>query len=107
MSTSRMTFGAILSTVQTTANTLTNTLAAANTGVGMLTSFVEEAAQDQQLRNVANREVFLEDLIREKTQERATANIAVEKFIGQSPAHAKHYESAYTMFSQLLRKPTE
>lgn len=103
MSTSRLTFGAMLQTVTTTANTVTATLDAANQAVGMLTAYVSEASANQKLRQVADREVFIENLIMEKSEERALLNLKVEKFIAQSPAHAKHYQGAYEKFTELLR----
>lgn len=104
MSSSRLTFGAILSTVTTTANTVTATLDAANKGVGILTAFVDKASSEQKLRHVADNEVFIENLIQEKSEERAIANIKVEKFIAQSPEHRKHYQGAYEKFTSLLRQ---
>lgn len=104
MSSSRLTFGAILSTVQTTANTVTATLDAANQGVGMLTAYVSEASANQRIRQIADREVFIENLIMEKSEERAMANIKVEKFIAQSAQHKDHYATAYNKFTSLLRQ---
>lgn len=103
MSSSRLTFSAMLSTVQTTANTVTATLEAANQAVGMLTAYVGEASANQKLRQVADREVFLENLITEKSEERALSRLKVEKFIAQSAKHHQHYEEAYETFSKLLR----
>lgn len=103
MSSSRLTFGAMLSTVQTTANTVTATLDAANQAVGMLTAYVSEASANQKIRQVADREVFIENLIMEKSEERALANLKVEKFIAQSAQHRKHYGEAYEKFTELLR----
>ncbi len=45
----------------------------------------------------------IERLITEKSEERATANLAVERFIAKSPSHAKHYEDAYNTFTAILR----
>lgn len=104
MSSTRLSFGAILSTVQATANTVTSTLDAANKGVGILAAFVDKASSEQQLRHIADKEVFIESLIQEKSEERAMANLKVEKFVAQSANHAKHYESAYNKFTSLLRK---
>lgn len=104
MASSRLTFGAILSTVQTTANTVTATLDAANKGVGILTAFVDKASTEQRIRHVADKEVFIENLIQEKAEERAMANIKIEKFIAQSPAHKQHFGDAYTKFTSLLRE---
>lgn len=107
MSTSRMTLGAVLSTVQSTANTLTNTLDAANSAVGMLNTFVNSAAENQRIRAIADKETFIEDLIREKSFEEAQSGLKVEKFIAQSSAHRTHYQGAYDKFTELLRRSEE
>jgi hypothetical protein len=104
MSTSRMTLGAVLGTVQTTANTVTATLEAANAAVGMLNTFVTGAAENQRIRAIADQETFIEDLIREKSYEEAQSGLKVEKFIAQSASHKTHYASAYEKFTGLLRK---
>ncbi|MBO5628399.1 MAG: hypothetical protein J5965_04895 [Aeriscardovia sp.] len=103
MATSRLTFGAILSTVQTTASTITATLEAANQGVGMLTAFVEEAAHNQKFRQTANREAFLVNLINEKTIEDAQALLVVDKFIAQSDRHRELFEKRHDVYTKLLR----
>lgn len=103
MATSRLTFGAILSTVQTTASTITATLEAANQGVGMLTTFVEEAAHNQKFRQTANREAFIVNLINEKTIEDAQALLVVDKFIAQSDRHRELFEKRHDVYTKLLR----
>ena len=102
----RLTFGALLNTVQATANTVTSTLDAANTGVGMLTSFVTAAADNQRIRQVADKEVFIETLIQEKSFEQAQAKLKVQKFCLQSKDHAEFYEQSYNVFTSLLRPET-
>ena len=103
MSTSRLTFGAILSTVQTTANTVTNVLDAANAGVGMLNAYVTQAADNQRIRQIADKETFIEDLIREKAMQQATQTIKINKFTSQSAEQSKAYEDAYETYQSLLR----
>lgn len=107
MASSRLTLGAILQTVSTTANTVTATLDAANKGVGILTAFVDKASTEQRIRHIADKEVFIENLVQEKAEERAVANIKIKKFIDQSPDHHKHYSAAYEKFTELLRGPVD
>lgn len=104
MSSSRLTFGAMLSTVTTTANTVTATLEAVNQGVGMLTSYVGNAAEHQKLRQLADNETFVEELIREKSFEETQSTLRVSKFISQSDEHHSAYEKAYNKFNAILRK---
>lgn len=103
MSTSRLTFGAILSTVQTTANTVTNVLDAGNAAVGMLNAYVTQAADNQRIRQIADKETFIEDLIREKAMQQATQTLKINKFTKQSEEQSVAYEAAYSTYQNLLR----
>jgi hypothetical protein len=107
MSTTRLAFGAILGTIQNAAATVTTALDATNNGVGMLSAFVTEASIDQKLRNVANREDFLENLIQERAEARSIGALKVEAFCAKSAQHAKHYADAYDTFTKLLRPATQ
>lgn len=107
MSTTRLAFGAILGTVQNAATTVTTTLDAVNNGVGMLSSFVTEASINQRLRNVADREDFMENLIQERAEARALSALKVEAFCAKSAEHAQHYADAYACFTKLLRPETQ
>lgn len=107
MSTTRLSFGAVLGTVQSAANAVTGALDAASAGVGMLNSFVTQAADNQRVRQIADKEDFVENLIMEKAEQRATAYLKVEKFVSKSADHAKHYQGAYERFTQLLRSAEE
>ena len=106
MSTARLTLGSILSTVNTTATTVTSTLDAAGKAVGMLNAYVDNAASHQKARIAVDNEDFIESLVREKAQERTESTLRVQKYINQSPEHAKAYQEAYETYSKLLR-PTK
>ena len=103
MATARLTLGSILSTVNTTATTVTSTVDAAGKAVGMLNAYVENAAAHQKARIAIDNEDFIENLIREKSQERTESTIRVQKYISQSTEHAKAYQEAYETYSKLLR----
>lgn len=107
MSTSRITFGAVLSTIQSSANTVTNSLDAVNTAIGMATAFVTSAADNQRIRTIADKETFIEDLIREKAFEQSASSLKVTKFMAQSAEHAEFYTSAYNKYATLLRGTTD
>ena len=107
MSTTRMSFGAVLGSVQSAATTITSTLDAATGAVGMLTAFVSKASDEQRIRHVADKEDFIENLIMERAEMRSVANLKAEKFLSKSADHAKHYTAAYRSFESLLRTPEE
>lgn len=107
MSTTRLSFGAVLGTVQSAATTITASLDTVSTAVGMATSFVTQAADNQRLRQIADKEDFVENLIMEKAEQRSVAHLKAEKFISKSPDHARLYGAAYDKFTKLLRDPSE
>lgn len=103
----RLTFGAVLGSVQSAANTVTGALDAASAGIGMLNSFVTQAADNQKIRQIADKEDFIETLIMEKAEQRATAHLKADKFCSKSADHSKHYNSAYSAYEKLLRGTEE
>lgn len=107
MSTTRLSFSAVLGTVHSAANTVTGTLDAVSVAVGMATSFVTQAADNQRLRQVADKEDFIENLISEKAQQRTEQQAKIAKFKEKSSGHAQAYDAAYARFSQLLRDPAD
>ena len=107
MSTTRMSFGAVLGSVQSAATTITSTLDAATGAVGMLTAFVGKASDEQRIRHIADKEDFIENLIMERAEMRSVANLKAEKFVSKSADHAKHFKAAYDRFESLLRTPEE
>lgn len=107
MSTTRMSFGAVLGSIQSAATTVTSTLDAATGAVGMLTAFVSKASDEQRIRHVIDKEDFIENLIIERTEMNALAVIKLNKFISKSPEHASAAKSAYEKYSKLLRTPEE
>jgi hypothetical protein len=107
MSTTRMSFGAVLGSVQSAATTITSTLDAATGAVGMLTAFVSKASDEQRVRHIADKEDFVENLIIERAEMRSVAALKAEKFMGKSPEHQRHFKAAYESFEALLRTPEE
>ena len=103
MSTARLTLGSVLSSVNTAANTVTSSLDAVSSGIGMLNAYIDNAAQHQKARIAVDNEDFIESLIREKSQERTESTLRVQKYISQSPEHASAYKEAYETYSKLLR----
>ena len=104
MTTTRLAFGSILGTVQSAATTVTGTLDTMSTAVGMATAFVNQAADNQRIRQIADKEDFLETLIMEKAEQRATAHLKADQFCAKSEQHSAHYNSAYNRYTSLLRK---
>ena len=97
-----MTLGSVLAAVQTSANTISNTLNAANSAIGMVNTFVESAASNQKLRAKADSLNFEHRLIEEKSMETTLARLAIDDFCNQSAAHQSHYQSAYDELKKFM-----
>ena len=101
---SRMTIGSIFGAVQTSANTLTNTLNAANSAIGMVNTFVEKAALEQKRRAIVDGDTFLKRLREEKAMETTLARLQINSFCAQSKEHATIYQGAYDELEDLFSK---
>ena len=102
MATSRVTVGAVLGAVETTATTLTNTLNALNMGVNMINASVKEASENQQDQQKIDRSTFRKNLLRESAQAETEANLKALAFCKTSKDHAALYETAYNEFASLF-----
>ncbi len=103
MATTKLTFSAVLGSVQATAATLTNTVEAANQSVGILTAFIRKSAKEQQLQHLVDEEVFTENLIRSSAEEETLSEIKIQQFCKQSKEHSEGFTKSYDKFTQLLR----
>lgn len=99
---SRMTLGSVLAAVQTSANTISNTLNAANSAIGMVNTFVESAASNQKLRAKADSLNFKHRLIEEKAMETTEARIQIDSYCKQSAAHKQHFQSAFDELTEFM-----
>lgn len=102
MATTRMTLGSVLSTVQTTANTVTNVLGAANSSVGMLNRFITDASEKQNVRSKLDMAIFKEQLTRDKAQEESESELRVIDYCKQSSNHADSYQKSYDRLAAIL-----
>lgn len=107
MASTRMSLSAVLGSVHSAATTVTGALDAASAGIGMLNSFVTQAADNQRIRQIADKEDFVENLISEKAMQRTEMLAKVDKFKSKSQGHAQAYDAAYARFTQLLRDPAD
>lgn len=98
---SRMTIGSILAAVQTTANTVTSTLDAANQGIGMLNRYVATAAAKQKIREEEDLVIFELTYQEEKARELAESRRSIREFRNQSTDHQVMYDAAYEELAKL------
>lgn len=99
----RMTIVAILGTVQTTAATLTSTLDAAQSAVGMLNKTVTDAANRQKIRSTLDMAIFEKTLHQEKAQQLAQSRLDMQAFMATSQDHQVQYDAAFAELGPLLK----
>lgn len=97
-----MTGAAVLGTVTTAAVTISNTISTANRAVGMLNTIVNDAADNQQLRSIANKAAFKENLIRQMARQQTEMDISDLEFAKKSPEHNSLYKANLEKYSALL-----
>lgn len=101
--TTRMTFGTILGTVQDAATTVGTTFQTATTAVGMLHTYVEDAALKQQIRSVAERDSFGVQVAEELAMAEVVRKDEVRKFC----TTAERQEDFNTAYSRIFAKIAE
>lgn len=99
---SRMTLAALMGTVQTTALTITNTLDAANKGVGMLNKLVTDASGRQEVRSKLDNKIFEATLHQEKAMELTESRRRIDDYIVKSPRHKELYQAAFDELAAVL-----
>lgn len=102
----RMTLGALLATVQQSANTVSATLTAANQSVGMITAAIGAASERQSKRIVLDNAIFAATLHQDKAKELAESRKSVDEYCAQSQRHKDLYEEAYAELGNILN-PTK
>jgi hypothetical protein len=101
MASTKLTFGAILNTVSTTANTITNTIGALGVGANMLAAYADKAHAEQTFQ-------YKLDMAQYKQTARATSALEVanqaeeiNKAKAKSPEFAKSFDHFFEMFSAI------
>lgn len=101
-STTRLTFGAILGTVNTTATTISASIGTVGDAVGMLNSYVEKAAREQKIRHKADTNEFKNRLINELSMQRAVQERQVIEFCNDKQNEAL-FKKAHDELQELLK----
>lgn len=102
MTTARLTLGAVLGTVGSTANTITGVLDSINAGASMLNDYVSNAAETQRLNIKADTKVLKKTIIERISLEQMERRINIEKTCSKSERHAQLYQEAYNEFKDLF-----
>ena len=99
MATSKLTFGSILTTVSTTANTLTATIGAVGVGADMLTAFVNKQSSEQQYQYKLEAIAFKENCKAEVALQLANAAENISKQKSKSLNFAQSFDHYFAMLN--------
>jgi len=102
MSSTRITIGALFSTISETANTVTNLVGTVNKGVGMASSYVDVLVKEQELDNIARVATYQEKLIERLSMEEAERQLDIIKFTEKSNNHKELYIKAQDRYTALF-----
>lgn len=102
MATSRITFGAVLSTIGDAAGTVSTVLNTATASVGMLAKFVDDAAEQQRIRSIVDMDAFTEVLAEESAMAEAVRKSDILAFCKKSPDHQQLFTTAFDRIQALL-----
>jgi hypothetical protein len=102
MTTARLTLGAVLGTIGSTASTVTGVLDSINTGAGMLNDYVTNAAENQRLNMKADKVVTKKTIIERMALEQMNRRIEITKICSKSKEHASLYQEAYDEFKDIF-----
>lgn len=98
----RMTIGSVLGAVQTAAITVSGTLDAAGSAIGMLNATVSKAAKEQSIRHAIDVNEFKSRLVQEVAMQRSQRERQVLEFC-QDEQNAKLYKSAHDELTELVK----
>lgn len=98
----RLTIGALFGAVTTAANSVTSLLDVTTQGVGMVSTFVGDAATKQSIRSVVDMHGFEAALQEEKAQEMSARQLEIIKFVNISEDHQTLYKKNYDAIGSIL-----
>ena len=99
MATTKLTFGSVLNTISSTANTLTSTLEAAGVGASMLQAFAAKQHSEQLLAYRKEAVLFEQSLNARLADELAVASRVITAKKAADPAYAEAFDHFYALVS--------
>lgn len=104
MANARLAIGSLFGAVVAVADTTTGTLNTVSKSVGMLETFVDDAARDQKDRSAANAEMSMQKISEDLALEMSEREQMVLKYTSQSAAHAESFKSNYDRILASIKK---
>ena len=102
MATARSTVGSLFTSVGKAADTITASLDAVTTGVGMINAYVNEQAESQRIRILIDKERNATRLIEEAALEEAQRAEKIRTQIAKNPAFENDYNESVAKFHALI-----
>lgn len=102
MATARSTVGSLFSSVGKAADTVTASLDAVTTGVGMINAYVNEQAESQRVRILIDKERNVTRLIEEAALEEAQRAEKIRTQIAKNPSFENDYNESVAKFHALI-----
>lgn len=102
MATARSTVGSLFTSVGKAADTITASLDAVTTGVGMINAYVNEQAESQRIRILIDKERNATRLIEEAALEEAQRAEKIRTQIAKNPEFESDYNESVTKFHALI-----
>ena len=102
MATARSTVGSLFTSVGQAADTLTASLGAVTTGIGMINAYISEQAESQRIRILIDKERNVTRLIEEAALEEAQRAEKIRTQIAKNPAFESDYNESVTKFHALV-----
>ena len=102
MATARSTVGSIFNSVGKAADTITSSLDAVTTGVGMINAYINEQAESQRIRILIDKERNATRLIEEAALEEAQRAEKIRSQIAKNPSFENDYNESVAKFHALV-----
>lgn len=101
--TARMSIGSAFGAITNAAESVASVFGTTTKAIGMLDTFVSDAAKNQKLRSVANTADFKKKLEQDKAMENTVRIKQVREFCGQDLQIAKDYQESLDYYKDLLK----
>lgn len=101
--TARMSIGSAFGAITNAADSVASIFGTTNKAIGMLDTFVSDAAKHQKMRSAANTGDFKRKLEQDKAMEDTQRKKTIREFIGNDQQIASDFQESLTHYKELLK----
>lgn len=102
MATTRSTYGSLLGTITTLAQTASNTLSTIDTTIGMASTAIDDAARRQKARSKLDEVAYKETIAKEKAMELELQQEAILDWCEEVEGRAERFKATYDSLRAVL-----